>query len=63
MVVVVVMMVMVMVMWSRLLMYVVTMHYEKRSQGGDCDASVGSSGGSGSFLYLKIKAATGVRTC
>ena len=42
---------------SRLLIYVVTMHYEKLSQGGDCDVSVGSSGGSGSFLYFirKIK--------
>jgi hypothetical protein len=47
---------------SRLLMYVVTMHYEKHSQGGECDANVGSSGGSGSFLYSKIKAATGART-
>ena len=55
-------MVMVMVMWSRLLMYVVTMHYEKHSQGGECDANVDNSGGSGSFLYSKIKAATGVRT-
>jgi len=40
---------------SRLLMYVATMHYEMHSQCGDCDASVGSSGGSGFCALFENK--------